>query len=130
MLKKSFPKGASGPTPGRRSKGVKRPSLVKFKCAKGNFSVSIGKRDSTAMPFVEEGPIPSDPPKPSLDPRFDAKGHWIPPTEAERKARVEAVRRMIDEIAGIPDDATEDDGEVYRAIDAERPERPLFDGMF
>ena len=127
MLKRTFSKRLSGSTPVRRLKGVKRSGLVNFRPVKGSLGVCFGKHDSTSIQLVEKGSVSPDPPKPSLDPRFDAKGHWIAPTEAEQKARVEAVRRMIDEIAGIPDDTTEDEGEVYRAIDAERP---LFEGMF
>jgi hypothetical protein len=58
--------------------------------------------------------------------RYDDRGHAIPPTEAERQARSEALRRGLAELASIPDDPAESDEEFWRAIDAARPERPLF----
>jgi hypothetical protein len=48
------------------------------------------------------------------------------PTEAERWARPEALRRGLAEMASIPDDPTEPDEEFWRAIDEGRPERPVF----
>jgi hypothetical protein len=58
--------------------------------------------------------------------RYDDSGHAIPPTENERRARSEALRRGLAEIASIPDDPAEPDEEFWRAIDASRPERPVF----
>jgi hypothetical protein len=48
--------------------------------------------------------------------RFDDRGHAIPPTEAERLARSEALRRGLAEMASIPDDPGEPDEEFWRAI--------------
>jgi hypothetical protein len=62
--------------------------------------------------------------------RFDDRGHAIPPTEEERRARSEALRLALAEMASIPDDPPGSDEEVMRAIDAGRPERPLFRGLY
>ena len=62
--------------------------------------------------------------------RFDDRGHAIPPTEAERRVRSEALRRGLAEIAAIPDDPPGSDEEFWRAIDAGRPERPLFRRLY
>ena len=58
--------------------------------------------------------------------RYDQHGHVIPPTEEERRARSEALKRALAAMAAIPDDPAESDEEFWRAIDAGRPERPLF----
>jgi hypothetical protein len=58
--------------------------------------------------------------------RFDDQGHAVAPTEAERRARSEALRRCLAEMVSIPDDPAEPDEEFWRAIDEGRPERPIF----
>jgi hypothetical protein len=62
--------------------------------------------------------------------RYDDRGHAIPPTEAERRARSEALRRGLAEMASIPDDPPGSDEEFWRAMDAARPERPLFRRLY
>ncbi len=37
---------------------------------------------------------------------------------------------MFVELANIPANPIEEDQAIYRAIDAERPDRPLFEGMY
>ena len=58
--------------------------------------------------------------------RFDEQGHAIPFTDEERRARTEAVLRMLAEMAAMPDHPPGSDEEFMRAIDEGRPERPLF----
>lgn len=58
--------------------------------------------------------------------RLDERGHAIPPTEDERRARSEALRRGLEKLRAMPDDPNESDEEFMRAIDAGRPERPPF----
>lgn len=62
--------------------------------------------------------------------RYDDRGHAIPPTEGERRARTEALRLALADMASIPDDPPGSDEEAWRAIDAGRPGRPLFRGMY
>ena len=58
--------------------------------------------------------------------RLDDRGRLIPPTEDEHRARSAALRRALAMIAEIPDDPPGSDEEFMRAIDAGRPECPLF----
>jgi hypothetical protein len=58
--------------------------------------------------------------------QFDEHGHAIPPTEAEMKADRQAFLIAMAELAAIPDDPPGSDEAFMRAIDAGRPERPLF----
>jgi hypothetical protein len=62
--------------------------------------------------------------------RFDERGHAIAPTDEERRARSETLRLALAEMATIPDDPPGSDEEAMRAIDAGRPERPLFRGLY
>ena len=62
--------------------------------------------------------------------RFDDRDHAIPPTEEERRARSEALRLALAEMASIHDDPPGSDEEVMRALDAGRPERPLFRRLY
>ena len=62
--------------------------------------------------------------------RLDDQGRLIPPTDAEHQARAAAALRMIEEVNNIPDEPGEDDGDFFRTIEAERPERPLFEGLY
>ncbi len=62
--------------------------------------------------------------------RLDQNGCWIPFTAAQRAIRAEAVRRMFAELAEISANPVEEDHEIYRANDAERPDRPLFEGKY
>ena len=76
----------------------------------------------------EEGPIPSFPPLP-LDP---ATGQLLPMSDEERAARRDAAIRAIKALSRMTDE-TDDDAlweEVYRNIDAGRPHRKLFEGMY
>jgi hypothetical protein len=70
------------------------------------------------------GPIP-----PSA---VDASGRLLPQTDEERRARTEGLRNALDQMERITDE-TDDDAtwaEVYRGIDAGRPHRPLFKGLY
>jgi hypothetical protein len=58
--------------------------------------------------------------------RFDDQGHAIARTEAEHQAIAEAFRAALVSMAAIPDDPHVSDQECMRAIDEDRPERPLF----
>ncbi len=62
--------------------------------------------------------------------RVDDQGRIIPPTAAELEAKVAAVRRMTEKVRSIPDEPGEDDRDFFRTIDAERPWRPLFEGLY
>jgi excisionase family DNA binding protein len=62
--------------------------------------------------------------------RFDERGHAIAPTEAELRGEAERIRQSLAEMDAIPDDPPGSDEEFWRAIDAGRPERPLFRGMY
>ena len=62
--------------------------------------------------------------------QFDEHGHAIPFTEAELQARSESLRIALEAMAAIPDDPPGSDEAFWRAIDAERPERPLFKELY
>lgn len=66
----------------------------------------------------------------SLRLRFDEHGHAIPPTEAEHAAAIEAWSRALAALAAIPDDPNEPDEVFWRAMDEDRPERPLFEEYY
>jgi len=67
--------------------------------------------------------------KPRL--RLDDQGRALPFTDEERKAQVEAIRLMFEELKAMPDDPSEASwSEVFRAIDSHRPHRPLFEGLY
>jgi hypothetical protein len=57
----------------------------------------------------------------------------IPRTEADRRARSEALLAALDAVEAVPADQTDSPevwAEVYRGIDEGRPERPLFEGRY
>jgi hypothetical protein len=58
--------------------------------------------------------------------RLDEHGHAIPLTEAEKEADTKALLIALAEMAAVPDDPPGSDEEFWRAIDAGRPDRPLF----
>ena len=58
--------------------------------------------------------------------QFDEQGHAIPLTEAEKAEDYQAFLLARAEMANIPDDPPGSDEEFWRAIDAGRPDRPLF----
>jgi hypothetical protein len=70
----------------------------------------------------------SDLPRSAVDPT----GRLLPESEEERRARSAALARALDEIAEMTDETDTDAtwAEVYRGIDAERPHRPLFEGLY
>jgi hypothetical protein len=57
---------------------------------------------------------------------FDDNGRAILPSKDEIKAMAESIRATLEAMASIPDDPPGSDLEFMKAIDAERPERPLF----
>jgi hypothetical protein len=74
----------------------------------------------------EQGPIPAFPPR-----ALDAQGRLIPLSPEERQARSAAVLRALRAITLIPDDdPPELSAEGMRDIDAHRPHRPLFEGLY
>ncbi len=58
--------------------------------------------------------------------RVDNQGRLIPRTEAEKIEDHQALLQAFAEMDAIPDDPPGSDEELFRAIDAGRPERPLF----
>ena len=91
--------------------------------------------DQATIPEIEqvslcdsEGPIPVFPPL-AIDP---ATGRVLPMSDDEREARRAAAIRAIDAIAQITDetDTVELWTEGMRDLDAHRPHRKLFEGMY
>jgi len=76
----------------------------------------------------ELGPIPSFPPL-ALDPET---GRMLPISDEELAARRDAALRMLKVLDQITDESDTDEKwrEVYRNIDACRPHRPLFTGLY
>ena len=73
----------------------------------------------------EQGPIPTFGPI-----RLDDQGRIVI-SEEEIEARAEAGLRMLRALAFMPDDDPPGtDEEFMRNIDAERPHRPFFKGMY
>jgi hypothetical protein len=74
------------------------------------------------------GPIPSFPPL-ALDPET---GRMLLITDEELAARRDASIRMLAVLEQITDENDTDEKwrEVYRNIDAGRPHRPLFEGLY
>jgi hypothetical protein len=73
---------------------------------------------------------PARPPRVSRSYQADEHGHLIPPSEAERLADLQAYLLARAESANLPDDPPGSDEEFWRAIDAGRPERPLFQDLY
>ena len=60
---------------------------------------------------------------------IDSSGRLVPRSESQRRAHSAALRTALDAIAAISPDATDSAeiwDEVFRGIDAARPQRPLF----
>ena len=76
----------------------------------------------------ELGPIPSFPPL-ALDPET---GRMLPISDEELAARRDSALRMLNVLDQITDESDTDEKwrEVYRNIDACRPHRPLFTGLY
>jgi hypothetical protein len=98
-------------------------------------TTSIAKRGENGSVSVqgaelvdELGPIPTFPPA-AVDPNT---GQILPMSEEEIAARHDAVLRMLKVLDQITDESDTDENwrEVYRNIDAGRPHRPLFKGMY
>ena len=70
----------------------------------------------------------SEPPAPGTL-MLDARGRLVPPTDEERRSRAEALTRALADLDQIPDDPPGSDEAFWRAIDAGRPHRKLFEGM-
>jgi excisionase family DNA binding protein len=84
--------------------------------------------------FIQEGPTTmaiADTPAPTaaIDP---ATGRLLPQSDAQRKARSEALGRALDAMAAMTDEADTDLAwrDVFRGIDESRPHRPLFEGQY
>ncbi len=58
--------------------------------------------------------------------QYDEHGHAIPPTKEEQEETKKAMLAALEAMAAIPDDPPGSDEAFWRAIDAERPHRPLF----
>lgn len=83
---------------------------------------------STDRPELSDadGPIPTFPPR-----ALDAHGRLIPIPEEERQARAAAAIRALRAIAQLPDDDPSDtEQRMMKGIDAGRPHRKLFEGMY
>jgi hypothetical protein len=67
--------------------------------------------------------------KPLIDP---ATGRLRPLSDEERRTRSTALRRALEEIAEITDETDTDEvwADVFRGIDASRPHRKLFEGLY
>ena len=76
----------------------------------------------------DEGPIPTFPPV-AVDP---VTGRILPMSDEERAARRSAALRATKAIAQITDETDTDElwEEGMRDIDAQRPHRKLFEGMY
>jgi hypothetical protein len=88
-----------------------------------------GSGSSEGSGLIDElGPIPTFPPA-AVDPDT---GQILAVSEADVVARRDAVLRMLKVLDEIADesDTDEDWREVYRSIDAGRPHRPLFTGLY
>lgn len=84
-------------------------------------------------PRTQEDPAMAIAPTQNRQATIDPEtGRLLPLTEEQRRARSEALARTIEEIGQITDETDTDErwAEVYRSIDAERPERPLFVGKY
>ena len=75
----------------------------------------------------EEGPIPTFPPL-----KVDGRGRTIPLSPEEKRARSEAVRRMLKVLRDQPDnDPAGIEEEIMRGIDTNRPDgMKLFEGYY
>jgi hypothetical protein len=62
--------------------------------------------------------------------KFDEQGHAIPPTDEEMAEDHKALLLALEANAAVPDDPPGSDEEFWRAIDAGRPERPLFRELY
>lgn len=71
-------------------------------------------------------------PAPARKSDFDANGRLLPISEEEQKARSEAFARLLDSDIWQegPEESDEMWAEIFRNIDAERPHRKLFQGMY
>jgi excisionase family DNA binding protein len=68
-------------------------------------------------------------PPAAIDP---ATGRLLPMSDAQRKARSEALGRALDAMAAMTDETDTDLAwrDVFRGIDEGRPHRPLFEGEY
>ncbi len=90
---------------------------------------SAGSLSGDGTELVDElGPIPTFPPL-RRDPET---GRMIPLSQDEFEARRAAALRMLKVLDQITDENDTDENwrEVYRNIDAFRPHRPLFEGLY
>lgn len=61
--------------------------------------------------------------------RLDAHGRVLPLTDAELAEYAQAFREGMARLEEVPDEPGEDDRDFFEAMDADRPERPLFRGI-
>lgn len=85
--------------------------------------IDVLQRVTVGASTMASTTVPTSPPA-----KFDAEGHILPWTEAEQAQHAEAVCEGTAWLAEILDEPGEGLREFFRAIDAERPERPLFKG--
>ena len=109
--------------------------MVDGQAVRENESGSIVNRGANGSGAIdgtqladELGPIPSFPPL-ALDPET---GRILPVSDEELAARRDAALRMLAVLDQITDESDTDEKwrEVYRNIDACRPHRPLFTGLY
>ena len=101
-------------------------------------SIEDGDGSGSAASVVgatSEGvPLAPSPPSPRRNfrrPKLNANGKLVPLTEEESQAYIEASNRALDAIGTLVDQSPPGtDEEFMRAIDARRPHRPLFEGLY
>ena len=132
-------------SPNSHLKAAGRRSLKPFRFRKGTVDRWFaGKRPTILGGPPKAAKVEVKPPEVSKDeiarltaaskaeknsaraPSRDEQGYVRPFTEAER----EGVRQMIEELKNIHNGPEEDDREFMRAMDANRPNFPLFEGMY
>ena len=92
---------------------------------------AIHSNPTTTNEIAWDGLRDEQAPIPAIGPALrDAEGHWIIDDD-EWQARAEATRIALSrwENRADDDEPPETDKEFMKAIDAERPHRPLFDGL-
>jgi hypothetical protein len=61
---------------------------------------------------------------------LDAQGRAVPLSDAQLDDLAQSADALREALDSIPDDPPGSDQEFTRAIDSQRPERPLFEGYY
>jgi hypothetical protein len=84
---------------------------------------------NTARDAVPQDPEDQAAPRPS--PRVDARGRILPITPEEQARDARAIADLIEQMKAMPDDAPPGAWEeAMRDLDAHRPHRKLFEGLY